>query len=202
MKLLTLFQAHDFIASWARERNIAVAPVVRIIHAGDQAEVVIDATKSRLARFELADLRLNVEARYPGSPVAQDSESTILYASVHVPNQYGRRLFFLIYHPYCDIIRHSRKVRYIVLVCDPINGTPHYGFRYVSTFEEAIWKCRPEAIASVKCKLLDHNPLSRMYADGAKLLFQKFADGFLHCSLDAEHSKIFQSINIEKNSKY
>lgn len=202
MKLLTLFQAHDFIASWARERNIAAAPVVRIIHAGDQAEVVIDATKSRLSKFELADLRLNVEALYPGSPVAQDSESTTLYASEHVPDQYGARRFAVYYHPDCGIIRHSRKVRYIILVYEKVDEAFHYGFRYVRNFEEAIWKCRPNAVASVKLKKFDYNPFTRILEEGARLLLHRFEDGFLHCSLNEEQSNAFQSINIEKNSKY
>lgn len=202
MKLLTLFQAHDFIASWARERNIAVAPVVRILHVGDRAEVVIDATKSRLSKFELADLRLNVEALYPGSPVSQDSESETFYASVHVPEQYLPRLFYVVHHPNSGIIRHSRKVRYIIVVCEPVNGTPHYGFRYVRNFEEAVWKCRPDAVASVKLKMLDHNPIARLYEEGGTCLLSKFHDGFLYCSLNEEQSKIFQQINIEKNSKY
>lgn len=202
MKLLTLFQAHDFIASWARERNIPAAPICHVSHVGDEAEIQIDATNSRLSKAELADLRLNVESLYPQSPVALNASAPILYAKAHVPDQYSPRRFSVVYHPDCGIIRRSRKVRFIVLVQEQINETVHYGFRYVQSFEDAIWKCRPDAIASVKLKPLDYAPDAQMIREGAKLLMHKYADGNLFIKLDEAQSKIFQAINIEKNSKY
>lgn len=202
MKLLTLFQAKDFISAWARERNIPATPICHVSHIGNKAEIQIDATNSRLSKAELADLRLNVEALYPCSPVALNASAPILYTNVHVPDQYSLRRFSVVHHPDCGIIRRSRKVRFIVLIQEQINGVVHYGFRYVQSLEDAIWKCRPDAVAAVKLKPLDYAPDARMIREGAKLLMHKYADGHLFIKLDDAQSKIFQGLNIEKNSKY
>lgn len=204
MKLLTLMQAAEFLNSWFHEFQIPGLLGVTISPAsmGHMRTSVI-YSEEKLRPSEVSMLQFNMESLFPGSVIerARGSMSTL----VHISAPYGERRFSILHIPQSNIIRHSRKVNYVVLVHYVERYKSYYGFRYVRNFEEAIWKCRPESISKVGLKPLSYSPRAKFISEeGGKVIlsWNPALQGPVFLDLTPEQSKIFLNYNIEKNPKF
>lgn len=204
MKLLTLMQAKEFLNFWFREFQIpGLLDIIIYSMPTGRMGISVEYMEEKLQPFELSMLQFNMESLFPGSVI--ERKEFCMSTSVYISNPYAGRNFSILHIPQSNLIRHSRKVNYVVIVQYVERYKSYYGFRYVRNFEEAIWKCRPESITRVGLKPLSYSPRGKFVReDGGKVILSWNPDLQVPIFLDMtpEQSKIFLNYNIEKNPKF
>lgn len=204
MKLLTLFQAKEFLNSWFREFQIpGLLDVTTYGMALEHMGISVSFLEEKLRPSEVSMLQFNMESLFPGSVIERSPNR--MSAAVHISAPYAERTFSILHIPESNIIRHSRKVNYVVVVRYVERYKCYYGLRYVRTFEEAIWKCRAESISKVGLKPLRYSPREKFVReDGGKVILNWNPTLQVPIFLDMtpEQSEVFLNYNIEKNPKF
>lgn len=204
MKLLTLMQAKEFLTSWFREFQIpGFLDVITYSMPMGRMGISVNYMEEKLRPSEVSMLQFNMESLFPGSVIERSPNS--MSTGVHISAHYAERNFSILHIPQSNLIRHSRKVNYVVLVQYVERYKSYYGFRYVRTFEEAIWKCRPESVSKVGLKPLRYSPREKFAReDGGKVILSWNPALQIPIFLDMtpEQSEIFLNYNIEKNPKF
>lgn len=204
MKLLTLFQAKEFLSSWFREFEIPGFLNVNVYSRPmGRMGISVEYLEEKLRPSEFSMLQFNMESLFPGSVI--ERKKNLMSVEVYISNPYAERSFSILHLPQSNIIRHSRMVNFVVVVKYVERCKSYYGFRYVRSFEEAIWKCRPESISKVGLKPLKYSPRSKFEReDGGKVIlsWKPVLQTPIFLDLTPEQSEIFLNYNIEKNPKF
>lgn len=199
MKLLTLFQAKEFLSSWIPGLlNVSVYSIPM-----GRMELAVTYLEEELRPSEISMLQFNMESLFPGSVI--ERKKNLMSADVYISNPYAKRSFSILHLPQSNIIRNSHRINFVVMVHYMEKFKNYYGFRYVRNFEEAIWKCRPESISKVGLKPLKYSPCSKFEREnGGKVIlsWNSILRTPIFLDLTPEQSEIFLNYNIEKNPKF
>lgn len=204
MKLLTLMQAKEFLTSRFREFQIpGPLDVTTYNMALEHMRISVSYLEEKLRPSEVSMLQFNMESLFPGSVIERSPNR--MSVAVHISAPYAERTFSILHIPESNIIKHSRKVNYVVVVRYMERYKCYYGFRYVRTFEEAIWKCRPKSISKVGLKPLRYSPREKFVReDGGKIIlnWNPILQVPIFLDMTPEQSEVFLNYNIEKNPKF